>query len=386
MKNLTLTAYPVHQGKSTFYQTAIPAEVLTDSAQWKIDRWDFTSKEGYQREINQSHAHRLARYLGKAYLQDDGPSGHVMGQTNSDNPKPGITNVLPSSIVINFRNPLEVKELEGGAVSITLERWPAYVIDGQHRIEAIRELVEAGIDVSDYEFPVTLTQFSLEDEMVHFRNLNTTANRPPKGLNEAITHQLYSKYNRAPSTWGEVSATRATGITMRIASDLDSPWYGRIALGGVRKRAMHSIVQSQFSQSIRGSFISGRFSDPSENLDNVYSLIRNYWAAIAEVWPEAMGNPESSLIQRPSGTFPLNRVLERIFSNLSLNPSKKDFVMILEDIRDNFDLTDEAFDRQTGILSQMRKGYSENKAHRIIADYLWSGVSPEIKTRLKSHI
>lgn len=381
MKTITLTAYPVVQNNTRFYLTAINAVDLTNEDAWRVDRWNATTKEGYQREINQAHAHRLARYLGRAYEgQPDAPpklGGHATMSATPIN----TTNVLPGSIVINFRKPLLVDPIAGGggALKLTLVDFPGYIIDGQHRIEGVREDIGNGVEFGDYEFPVTLTEFSLEEEMIHFRNLNTTANRPPKGLNDAISHSLYTKYGHIPATWSEIAANRATGITMRIASELASPWYGKVALGGVRKRAQHTTVQAQFSQSLKTLFVSGRFSDTSENIDHIYGMIRDYWLAVSTVWPEAMSSIESSLIQRPTGMFPLHRLLERIFNNVKTSPSREDFEILLQSIRHNIGLTDAGWYRGTGTIDQMSRGYSTSRSYVIIADYLWAAIDDKTK-------
>lgn len=384
MKELTLTAYPVKQGNTVFYLTAIAAGNLTDEDYWRIDRWNATTNEGYQREINQSHAHRLARYFSKSYLKgEDDATTHRAESATSKTPVNG-NNMLPSAVVINFRNPLEITPLAGGAVKIRLEKWPGYIIDGQHRIEGVREAIFDGAEIEDYEFPVTLTNLSLEEEMVQFRNLNTTANRPPKGLNEAISHSLYTKYGRTPSTWSEIANSRATGVVLRLATDITSPWYGKIALGGVRKRAMHTTVQAQFTQSLSTMFNSGRFSDPEEKLENMYTLISNYWLAIQKVWPDAVNNMESSMIMRQTGYHPLNRLLERIFNNIKINPSYEDFVEILESIKVNAQIGDVSWTRGVGQLDQLQKGYSYHKGFTIATDYLWGSVDDVTKSKLRS--
>lgn len=388
MSNITLTAYPVKQGGTTFYLSALPAADLIDDDHFRVDHWNATNQEGYQREINQSHAHRLARYLGKAYVTDDDNTRTRQESGKSIQAQAVTTNALPSSIVINFRHPLAVTPIpdSNGAVSIKLDEWPGYFIDGQHRIEAVKEILEQdeNSDLAEYEFAVTLTNFSLEEEMIHFRNLNSTANRPPKGLNEAISHSLYAKYGRTPASFGEVSRNRATGITMHIATDQTSPWYGKIALGGVRKRAMHTTVQSQFTQSMMGLFNRGRFSDPSESLDRIYDLENNFWLAVQAVWPEAVNNVESSMIQRPGGFFPLHRLLERIFNNLKLNPTEEDFTTLLQAIRSNAGLTGNGWVRHVGTIDQLRLGYSENRGYVIVADYLWNAIDDATKAKVKT--
>ena len=382
MNKIVLRAFPVKQGDTTFYMTTIKAGNLVDEDYYRVDRWNPANQEGYQREINQTHAHRLGRYLGRGFATDQ--ELHERG-SHEKLPVANNNNMLPSAVVINFRHPLEMSTNDKGNLEITLDRWPGYIIDGQHRIEAARELIESGDEgMIDYEFPVTLTNLPLEDEMTQFRNLNSTANRPPRGLNQAIAFTLQNQYGRVPMSWGETATNNVTGITMRIASDSNSPWYGRIALGGIRKRAMHSTVQSQFSDSISTLFTRGRFSDPKQDMDKAYEMIREYWEAVVEVWPGAANN-ETSLLFVPRGFFPLNRVLDRVFNNITLTPTKEDFVEVLETIRDRTQVDDAAWERN-GKVESLGYGFSNSKGLTVIADFLWSGLDEGTKTRIRTKL
>lgn len=380
-KPLTITAYPVKQEGVVFYLTSMKAGNLIDEDYYRIDRWNPATQEGYQREINQTHAHRISRYLGRGYREGD--------DLDRQKSKPNSNNTLPASVVINFRHPLSIHKLsdKGKEVEITIEsQWPGYFIDGQHRVEGARELIESGNEeMIDYEFPVALTNFTLEEEMMQFRNLNSTANRPARGLNQSIAYALQAQYGRVPASWSEAAQNRVTGITMRLASDQESPWYGRIALGGIRKRAMHSTVQAQFSESIQTIFIRGRYSDPDQKMEVPYETIRNYWEAVEEVWPRA-AESEASVIFRPLGFFPLNRLLDRLFNNIALNPTKEDFVEILTAIRGRLQLDDEAWAHNTGTIYGLVQGYSSNRGYTIVADYLWSGLDEATKTKIRTKI
>lgn len=358
MKTLTITARKVRQGDVTFYETAIPAADLTEKDNFRVDSWSFATGEGYQREINPIHARRLAHYLEQ-------------GDEHS--------NILPSNIVINFRNPLAVKDLGNGMVELTIIQWPGYIIDGQHRIQATAKAIEEGTNLEDYEFGVTITNFSVEEEMVHFRNLNYTANRPPKGLGQTITAQLNTQFGWTPKNYSEQALNRAVSVVMRLGTDLDSPWYGKIALGGIRKRNYHTTVQAQFVKSIESMFITGRFSDPNEKIEHVYELVNGFWKAAAVVWPEAMENTGTHIIQRLGGYATLNRLMARILSSIDVNTDQAKMEVLLRQIRDNLNINDQAWAVTGGMLKQMRAGYSENKANTVVCDYLWGGLDPRVR-------
>lgn len=354
MSSLTITARRVKQGDVTFYETAIAAGNLTDKDVYKVDAWNLATGEGYQREINPQHARKLTRYL----------------ETND-----GKTNVLPQPVVINFRAPFQVKDLGNGMVEITINQWPGYVIDGQHRIQAVEKAIEEGTDLTDYEFGVTLTNFPIEQEMIHFRNLNYTGNRPPKGLGQTITQQLNAKFGWQPRNWTEQAQNRATTVAMKLGMDIESPWYNKIALGGIRKRSFHTTVQAQLVKTLEPLFISGRFSDPNEDVKHTYELVLGFWKAVAVVWPEAMENSQGSLIQRTGGYAPLNRLMGRIFTNIDINASQEDIVGLLQQVKSNLGVDDLAWGSAAGMIRNLRSGYTESKSTTVICDFLWDGIA-----------
>lgn len=310
---MKLTARVVTQDSQKFYETAIPAQELIDDSLFRPDRWNPVNNEGYQRELSQEHARRIQQFL-------KGDNG---------------TNVLPTNVIVNSRKPFRVESLGDGFVEIEIKDFPLYIIDGQHRISAMRQAEESGTaDLTHYEIGVTLTQFNLRDEMIHFRNINGRANRPPKALSDVLMGRLAEEYGLVPSSIEEQSIIRANRVVMRLATDLNSPWYGKIALGGTRRRAFHITVQSAMTSSMLAMFSNGRFSDPDEDVDHIYRIFADFWEAIADVWPETMENPYQYLLMRGGGFYAWHRVLARILTNLNFNPTKAQFVAALTELRE----------------------------------------------------
>lgn len=354
---MKLIARVVHQGDQQFFETAIPALELIDDDLFRPDRWNPVNNEGYQRELSQEHARRIQQFL-------KGDNG---------------TNVLPTNVIINSRKPLRVEPMGNGMVQIELRDFPLYIIDGQHRISAMRQAEENGTaDLSNYELGVTLTQFNLRDEMIHFRNINGRANRPPKALSDVLMGRLAEEFGLVPNSIEEQSIIRANRVVMRLATDINSPWYGKIALGGTRRRAFHITVQSAMTSSMRAMFSNGRFSDPDENTETIYRIFADFWEAIAEVWPETMENPYQYLIMRGGGFFAWHRVLSRILTNLNFNPTKEEFLAALTELRQNTDWDSQFWLFTTrGNTSGARQmmiasgsGGSNNRG-AVLADMIW---------------
>lgn len=365
---IKLTARVVTQGDTKFYYTSIPAVDLLDESRFMVDRWNNTSQRGYQREVNEPHTRHIAQFI-------------------RGNATP-TTNVLPTPIVINVRGTLHVSAPD--AHNIVQIEIPAseqgYIIDGQHRIAGARKVAEdddhAILDT--YEFGVVITNFNLQHEMIHFKNLNGTSNRPSKSLAQVIGHQLYEATGIAPITWSEQATNSAVALTIRLSTDSQSPFYGKISVGGIRKRSFHTTVQSAMVEALLPLFLNGRFSDPSLSPAITYQYVLDFWKAVALVWPEAMANPESSIIQRTVGVKPMTKILTKIFNNITVNPSPAQFLSILTDIRENLNLNDESWTtRPQAQLNSLRAGYSLNRGTTIIADFMWSGIDPKSYTGSK---
>ena len=355
-KLTTLIARPVKQDDIVFYETAIPAVDLLNEEQFSVDRWNNSSQRGYQREINDQHSRRIAQYL--------------KGNTQ-------VTNVMPTPVVVNCRGDLKVTPLDHGMVRLDLPNELLYVVDGQHRIEAVQKVnADNEATLMDYEFGIVLTNFSLEQEMIHFKLLNSTANRPARGLGQVIGHQLSEMTGVAPVTFTEQQTNAAVGVTIRLTIDQDSPFYGKIAIGGIRRRSFHTTAQSAMVDALLPMFLTGRFSDTTMKADVIYEYVLNFWKAVEVVWPEACANPESSTIQRTIGLTPLAKVLGKIFNNLSINPSYKDYVKVLTEIREKAHVSDDDWANiPQARINALRHGYSMGRGNTIVADYLWSAVN-----------
>lgn len=356
---MKLTARAVKQNDVTFYETAIPALDIIEDENFRPDRWNPITNEGYQRELSQEHSRRIQQYL--------------RGE--------GGTNSLPTNVIINSRRPLRITELGGGLVEIELKDFPLFIIDGQHRVTALRQAELNGtIDLKNYEIGVTLTNFNLRDEMIHFRNINGRSNRPPKALNDLLMGKLAEQYGLVPATLKEQALIRTNHVVMRLSTDIESPWHNKIALGGTRRRVSHLTTQSAMASSMQSMFTNGRFSDPDEDRAKIYRIFRDFWDAVAEVWPEASGDPQSYILMTPTGMWAWHKLLARILTNLSFNPEKEAMLTALSELRDTMDLEDDwwkktNFDGARGLIVSAA---SSDRRGDAIADLLWKNLNKSL--------
>jgi DGQHR domain-containing protein len=349
---MKLTARTVTQDGTVFYETAIPSLELIDDSLFRPDRWNPINNEGYQRELSQEHSRRIQQYL--------------RGELG--------TNVLPTNVIINSRKPLQVKNLGNGLVEIEVSSFPLFVIDGQHRITALRQAEENGVlDLNHYEVGVTLTNFNLRDEMIHFRNINGRSNRPPKALSDLLMGKLAEQYGLVPASLNDQGLIRANKVVMRLATDIESPWYGKVALGGTRRRGFHLTTQSAVAKSMLSMFTSGRFSDPDEDPGKIYRIFKDFWQAVAEVWPQAAENPQAYQLMRPAGMNVWHKILSRILTNLAFQPTKETFVVALQKLREDLSWDDawwgvRNFEGAYGLITMTTGSTNRGDA---IAEVIW---------------
>jgi DGQHR domain-containing protein len=366
---MKLVAKEVVQNGTKFYLTSIPAEEVIDESLFLPDRWNPVTNEGYQREPSKEYARRIQFFI----------SGE------------GGTNVLPTNVIINSRKPLKINRIANGMVEIDLETrdFPLTIIDGQHRIMALRNAIADGsADLDHYELGVTLTNFSIQDEIVHFRNINGRANKSPKALNDLLMGKLADEYGITPQTIEEQATIRANRVVLRLATDPESPWYNHIALGGMRRRSFHLSVQSSIATSMRTMFSSGRFSDPDENPDKIYQIFKSWWVSLAEVWPDAFENPESYVFMRQGGFYVWHRVLARVLTNANFNPTQAQMYEALNGLREKTGWDDEFFrmGNRQGAQSMVGGGVRGQVATSgVLTDVIWREL-PKDPLRVKEEV
>lgn len=112
---------------------------------------------------------------------------------------------------------------------IILPQIPAsvQVIDGQHRLEGLKQAYEEDTKVGEQFIPVLLTQHLTTQEAAHiFLNINTEQKPAPNSLVYDLFGEIKDK---------NYYIVRATDITYRLHEDPESPYYQSIKMPGSRQ-------------------------------------------------------------------------------------------------------------------------------------------------------
>jgi DGQHR domain-containing protein len=281
--------------------TNIKVSDLIDEYQFKVDFWDprekDSDKQGYQRVPAPSHFHKIGKYV-----EDEG-------------------SILPGAILISARKgENQVAFTPRGAGndgSLSMEKPPFWIIDGQHRVAGLRYAInELGVKQwLDKEIPVVLlANFTKLEEIAQFKTMNSTAKKVDTGLAQQLLllrAQKDDKFRKSLKLQGEDWKIRALKLLEMLNENEDSPWYSRIILPNSNKVGGAIMRQNSFITSLKPLYVGGAF-EFTRNLDNEYEIVRNYWLALKKKFPASFVMPAESVIMKTPGVFSLHALLRAI--------------------------------------------------------------------------
>jgi DGQHR domain-containing protein len=267
--------------------TVIGAILAGDLVQrFEIPYRDHARKTGYQREASTTRINQLMRDLTERRAD------------------------LPTALLLNIRE-FHDQNLEKythcSVLNIDDERM--YVVDGQHRVLALRRLIAA--DPNRWEaflVPfVCMLGATWREEMEQFYIVNSTA----KSVRTDLALDLLKQ--RAESDQGTMhsliergQAWKVRGETLAEALAKTPLWLGRIRFPG-DPVAQTTIASSGFVSSLKRLLGTPFFGAMSQ--DNQAKLLAAYWQGIAKCLPEVFENPNSFALQKSIGTTVLHNVL-----------------------------------------------------------------------------
>lgn len=331
----TLNAFKITQGNIDLYITVMKASDLLSYA--KIDRWSEDNPLGYQRPLLERRVAKATNYL----LFED--------------------KVFPTSVLVNVRGEIEFLPVcnvgdfgEYGVLRIPERSLPFWIIDGQHRLMAIALAARERPEYEKYPVPVTL--FSLGDrysEMRMFYIVNSRQKSVPTSLAQrhlkaSILEKGLEEIKRY-ETRRKVMAAVALTVVDILRKDPDSPWYEKVLLPGEKRRRQHVITQTSFADSI-GILLSKlpeedfSINKVNERLTEIASLLKDYWIALREIFPEAFEFPEDHTIQKTVGCYVFHMLFPHIYMLL-----KRSGDFSKDKIKDILVKTFENFFEATGI-------------------------------------
>jgi len=295
MKSIDVPCIKLQQTKSTaLYSFVVNGKDFSKfTSVSRIARNDQKGLIGYQRPEVNDHISEIREYLDRSDA------------------------ILPNSIVVAFDGAVQFLEKEAvddrravGVLRISIEgaHRPAWIVDGQQRVAALRQL-------PDSNFPVSVVGFvssGVDMEREQFLLVNNT--RPlPKSL----------LYELLPSIGNSVPARlRKRQAAYRILEQLNtmplSPFYERIATRTSRHVSSANIRDVSVLKMIENSSECGMLQEVGAETKAAVKWLLNYWNAVREVFPEAWGlSPRKSRLTHGAGIVSMGYLMDAIGYSLA---------------------------------------------------------------------
>ncbi|MEQ8433720.1 MAG: DGQHR domain-containing protein [Oceanicaulis sp.] len=248
--NVKLPALELNQNGKKFYLTALTASQLAEAT--------YVARRGHDNEPG-----AVQRVLNKRRIS--GIRDFILAG-----------GAFPNSVVLNWRADPQPKFTDN-KLEIQLVHNAAQVIDGQHRIEALREAILEQQSVGMLEVPVAVFTGLGDQECADiFLSINTEQKPVPRSL-------VIDLFGIASKSMIDPAAERARDIVVRLNEDERSPYAGLIKLPGEPQRrggialstaatALKGLVEPKGDFEIRGI----------HELEIQYAALLNYFSAIKE--------------------------------------------------------------------------------------------------------
>lgn len=288
-----------------FYAAVMSAEDLISRT--KVDVWDPSVPEdqrGYQRKVSTTRAKSVAEYVAKP--QAIMPQGGLLNARGDG-----------SGPVVRFTpHPGQSGPVQCGTVTIDERILPLWVVDMQHRIAGFRHAIRVNGAEQLRSFPLLVTiadGLTRMDEVSQFELINTTQ----KKVQTDLAHNLLAAQYKDGGLQALRDAREAwkarAAIIVQWLNENSAVFKGRVILPNTSVGERRGAVarQTSLNQSLK-PVLTSPFVQAIRDEVEIGRLIDAYWQAIAEVWPEAVRNPQSSLILKSAGTAALHRVLPQV--------------------------------------------------------------------------
>lgn len=273
----------------------IPAGALIPD-NYHIPHLDPRTGRGYQRLPQDGRVNELANDLRKGRVD------------------------LPTSVLLNVRNKDARRAVHDGLLDLgTVAGGRAtadnkfYVVDGQHRILALKRLIEE-FDAerwSKFMIPFTCMLGASEDEeMDQFYIVNSKA----KSVRTDLAYELLSRRAQDPDVMealterGQDWQVHAQGIVKRLNEDSPA-WRGRIRFAAMEKG---ETIMPSASMVASLKQVLGLPYFRALAADQQVKILDAYWRGIRLVLPEAFDEPTDFSLQKGVGVIVMHTVLMQV--------------------------------------------------------------------------
>lgn len=230
---------------------------------------------------------------------------------------------LPTALLLSVRDPNLRPRLEsGGRYVLTLPRneaQPFFVVDGQHRLESLRTVIEEDKDRywSEYKIPVVILFGSDETaEMEQFHKVNSNA----KSIKTDLAFDLLAKLAQTHSELREylVSSGEIWKVNAQELTDLAAKrgvWVGKIRFPNEPK-GNTLITSNSFASSLKPTL--GQTNFNTHPTGTRAGIVDAYWRGIEKVLPECFRSPKRYNIQKTVGVYVFHDLLSFVLHHAAM--------------------------------------------------------------------
>ena len=267
----------------------------------------------------------------------------------------------PSSMTLNWVNTNQELVIDDASISIPIVPRSAQIIDGQHRVEGIREAIESNPEIGELEIPIALYRHLGTKECADiFLSINTEQKPVPKSL-------VYDLYGVASDYIVDFEANRAKDIATRLSDDEESAYYSLIKFPGPdRKRG--GIALSTVVSAIKPLVAEkGIFEQAGiKELEGQTKIIMNLFVALKNIYGERWGDKDNAFIYAAGFVGAIEFLKSRLFDYCV---RQRDFTSkAIEDVV--------SIEERDLILQSELKGLGGAKARQKVADRLLNAFFP----------
>lgn len=182
-------------------------------------------------------------------------------------------NMFFNSFILNWVNSDYPIDICDGKLKIPQVPAGAQVIDGQHRLEGLKQAVEENPSIGEQSIVIVLVQhLSTNDAAKIFLNINTEQKPVPTSLVYDLFGEVRSK---------DYYIVRATDIATKLHEDPESPYYQCVKLPG-SSQGVGKVDLSTFVNALKQHTADGGvFSEYHiEDFELQYRIVSNFFSAV----------------------------------------------------------------------------------------------------------
>lgn len=361
-KYIEVPCIKVVQPIGTFYVAAIGYKDLLKISYADVRRLETNSTDleryiGIQRLLSKSRVKEIQNYV--TLVDATFPTGIIVqvdeqAKRINQNGDEEVIMVAADGGEKELQN--IIYDEDNNLLQIRYDENVAKILDGQHRIEGLKQLS----DIENDKFKLNVTIFinmDIEDQAIVFATINKSHTK----VNKSLVADLF-EYTKTRSP-----QKTAHNIARALDRKTDSPFYGKIKILGRAEDEGETITQATFVESLlkyicgnnlramkdrdvykRGDvparaesteqqrlFLRNMFIDEKDA--DIAQIVWNYFYAVKQKWPTAWTQPQPEMIlNRSTGFIALMRLFKDVYNSFN----KMDTVISKEEFSNIFDAVD----------------------------------------------